>query len=212
MVISPLLEASDNMLDLNKVKEFLNKWEKELRANNFDAILRNLSSYDYNFLRELCEECDINLLEHLTYIPEDFFAGDLKLKDITIPTNIKEIQSRAFQGCKNLKTVQIEGSINKIGRQAFEGCENLESINLPEGLQILEARTFAGCKNLEYLFLPDSLQQVKEDVFDGMPDSAVIELRKGIVRQTDPNHARPKALSMRGTSGEFISKHYRWKE
>ena len=60
-------------------------------------------------------------------IGSNAFAGNTKLKQITIPENVFIIEDNAFEGCSNLESVTILGNQIRIGSTVFSNCCSLSS-------------------------------------------------------------------------------------
>lgn len=91
------------------------------------------------------------------------------LERVTIPKNVKIINSMAFADSPNLKDVIFsEGSqLQSIGQMAFARCPVIESISLPEGTIELGSMSFWGCPKLTSISLPDSLTKISTQAFEG---------------------------------------------
>lgn len=66
-------------------------------------------------------------------IPDYFFYNASALKEFTIPSTIKTINTSAFSGCKSLETITIPSSVTKINGSAFSNS-GLTSITLPSSI------------------------------------------------------------------------------
>ena len=56
------------------------------------------------------------------------FLNDSELTDITIPSDITEINNFAFYNCKSMTSVTIPDSVTSIGAWAFWGCTSLTNV------------------------------------------------------------------------------------
>lgn len=118
----------------------------------------------------------------VTKIAEKAFAGETRLKSITMGRNVREIGNRAFYMCRNLELVTFTDKVTSIGANAFQSCSKMVGIELPEGLSVLSADTFSFCTSLEEVVFPSTLLMVSENAFKNctsllsveLPDSAVL--------------------------------------
>lgn len=121
---------------------------------------------------------EINPLEHMTYIPEDFLANT-NIETFEVPDNITSIHREAFFSCKQLKSVKLPEGITYIGDNAFSES-NLEQINLPSNLIHLESDAFAQT-NLETVIIPDQVLDVPPFCFEDCLKLKHVELGKSII-------------------------------
>lgn len=142
---------------------------------------------------------EIEVDEGVRIICAGAFKDRKKLKKITLPESLEEIETEAFRGCTNLesmhiphKTVRVgesayrdcvhlkelivDNDCIKIGERAFENCANLESVKLPDGLTELYGGVFNSCKSLKEIDLPPSLTIIGENAF-----SDCVGLEKAII-------------------------------
>ncbi len=79
----------------------------------------------------------------VTSIGPRAFQYDEKIKSVTIPSTVQEIEESSFYGCTSLEKVIIPPSITSIGKSAFYYCTNLKSINIPASVRKIEERAFS---------------------------------------------------------------------
>ena len=89
-----------------------------------------------------------------------------RIKDVTLPDSLQEIEEGAFMYCSKLADVEIPKSVKKIGANAFDGCYELERVVLPQKLTTLEKETFRNCYSLRKIDLPKSLRTIKAGTFE----------------------------------------------
>ena len=68
--------------------------------------------------------------------------------NITIPSDITEINSSAFRNCNNLTSVTIPNSVTSIGWYAFSRCDNLTSVTIGNGVTSISSYAFYYCRYL----------------------------------------------------------------
>ena len=88
------------------------------------------------------------------------------LKNIVLPSNLKEIGQYAFDGCYNLETVDFPPALQTIDSYAFNGCSALKQISLPS-LTRIDEYAFQGCSQLLEARVPSTLEQVGDNAFSG---------------------------------------------
>ena len=87
-----------------------------------------------------------------------------KIKDLTIPEGIKEIQKDAFFRSK-ITNIIFPKSLEIIGKNAFYDCENLKNLKLPQNIKRIEGRAFIGCKNLQNIDIPVTIEYLSPTAF-----------------------------------------------
>jgi hypothetical protein len=96
------------------------------------------------------------------YIEGHFLSSTTKIKEISLPKNIKSIKNGvhyehfsasgstwgAFNNCTSLTIIHIPDSVTSIEDDAFYGCSSLTSINIPESVTNIGSGVFSGCSSL----------------------------------------------------------------
>lgn len=94
------------------------------------------------------------------------FFNCTALKNIVLPSNLKEINEHAFDGCYDLETVDFPPALQTIGSNAFNGCSSLKQISLPSLTRISD-NAFYGCSQLLEARVPSTLEEVGDNAFSG---------------------------------------------
>ena len=105
--------------------------------------------------------------EGVTVIDRKAFAAASALKEITLPSTLREIGEEAFIGCA-LEKVTLPEGVETLGERAFACCGQLKTITLPNTLRRMGYGVFADCDALWGLTLPASLTEI-----DGNPIPAI---------------------------------------
>ena len=71
--------------------------------------------------------------------------------DLTLPSDITQINQYAFSDCSSLKSITIPNSVTSIGDWAFDKCSSLTSIIIPGSVTSIGYRAFYSCSNLKQL-------------------------------------------------------------
>ena len=74
------------------------------------------------------------------------------IKEITLPSNCKEIGQSAFSNCKNLTSVKLNEELEKIDAGAFQNCNSLKEIKIPSSVKEINGAIFWQT-NLNHIFL-----------------------------------------------------------
>ncbi len=140
--------------------------EKELKNNNFDAIVDIMyrSTHDESFYWELyrfcLQELGIDILTYMTKLPKDFFEY-FEIASIAIPENIKTI-SRQIR-CGAIKNLVINSSA-MLPASCFEE-NSVESVTINGDIKRIPSHCFYHCNKLQKVVLPDSVQEIAAYAF-----------------------------------------------
>lgn len=98
------------------------------------------------------------------------FAGNEKIREITLPMQLIEIGARAFAGAVNLETVTTKSNLHVIGDGAFEGCQSLQNLVLNGNVTSIGEHAFDGCSELRHLYFNNQsgVPELGENAFDGV--------------------------------------------
>ena len=115
----------------------------------------------------------------VTEISHGAFAKDKKIKKLTLPKTLKNINPNAFSNSV-IESVHISPGIEIIDNGAFKNCEKLKEINLPEGLEIIGKDAFSVCDNLVSITIPDSVTSLHDSAFDFCTSLKEIHIGSGL--------------------------------
>lgn len=175
--------------------------------NNYEEIYSEADDSLYLNTAELTDliltELQVNPLEYMTWVPNNFATGLKTLTSITIPDCIKylrsycfsdsgllkinipnsvlEIESRSFLGCLDLQSITLSNNISIIPRECFGKCKSLTSIDIPSSVKVLDYNAFYGCTNLSKVILHEGLESIYSRVFIGCPNLTEIILPKSVI-------------------------------
>ena len=85
------------------------------------------------------------------------------VKEVIIPSSVKEIGNQAFLNCVSLEKVVIPESVTVIGQEAFYMCFSLREIEL--NVEKIEAMTFYDCDKLEKVVLGNKTKIIGDQAF-----------------------------------------------
>lgn len=96
---------------------------------------------------------------------DGLFAGNTRIKQISIPDSVQITGSSVFENCTDLVSVRLSAEQKTIPSRTFAGCTKLKNTVLPDGLQSVGNAAFSGCTALSYLVIPDSVNSIGTDAF-----------------------------------------------
>lgn len=140
----------------------------DLNKGNFDIFYEKLNSYGNEActseITDLLIKSGIDILGRVNKIYENMFIFS-KIKDLTIPEGIKEIQKDAFFGSK-ITNIIFPKSLEIIGKTAFYDCKNLKNLKLPQNIKRIERRAFENCSNLDNIInIPITIEYLSPTAF-----------------------------------------------
>ena len=146
-------------------------------------------------LRILGRECfknaalsSIDLPESLEKIGEGAFAavdgGSSKLRRITIPKNVKIIESGAFYGTPLVRVYYNAADANYKDVEHTDGSmryerifpESLARVIIGEGVKSIPDGLFNGCKNITRVEMPSTVESIGDYAFNGCTSLSHIDL------------------------------------
>jgi hypothetical protein len=102
----------------------------------------------------------------LTSTGDSVFIGCVKLKTVSLPTNITSIGSSAFSGNTVLDTISGVENVTTIGSSAFQSCVALTSLTGFAKLVTISSSAFLSCSNLVTFFLVSTVQTIGASAFE----------------------------------------------
>lgn len=171
----------------NIFKEFIIANSDLIDSYKFDLLYSRLMNSpilleNYSLLTKLLLEIGINPLEHMEIIPP-YYAYELNIDTINVPSNCTLIYSHAFTLCK-LKSIKLHNDITEIHASAFSQCYNLDNIILPTNSKYtsIAANTFNSCTSLTNIEIPDTITKIERNAFAGCTSLKNITLPNTITR------------------------------
>lgn len=126
------------------------------------------------------------------------------LKEITLPSGVKRVESsafmwsgltsvdlgksltflgdEAFSGCSYLKSIHIPAGVIEIGYQTFYDCDELETLTFADGSKLtsIGISAFEGCKMLKEIRIPDSVSTIGSRAFNYCKQAISINIPTGV--------------------------------
>jgi len=136
---------------------------------------------DNTFARDILIYYPINKPSDNYIIPDgtkiiggNAFAKANKLKNITFPSSLNNIEGSAFSLCSALESITNNAdNLQEIGSWAFGGCSKLKEFNVPASVKDIADKAFIGCSSLTSFTIPDGSQM--DFVRTSWPDCTNLE-------------------------------------
>ena len=100
--------------------------------------------------------------------------------ELTLPTDITQINQAAFSGCSKLTSITIPDSVTSIGNYAFKGCNSLTSITIPNSVTSIGSYVFSWCSRLTSITIPDSVTSIYEYAFEWCSSLTSVTIGSGV--------------------------------
>ncbi|MDY2628249.1 MAG: leucine-rich repeat domain-containing protein [Lachnospiraceae bacterium] len=107
------------------------------------------------------------------------FSGNEFLESVTIPGTVRII-SGTFRNCKRLKSVSLPDSLLEINSSTFSGCVSLETISIPGNVELIGTYAFNECTGLNNVSIPDSVMTIDDSAFYGCTKLISASLGNGV--------------------------------
>lgn len=159
---------STNYMSVNKINSLKSNIES-ITNKNYDNLTQGIQ-YFKNAYKNYAETISGTALHAVippmcTAIKPYCFYENLKLKNITIPSNVVSIGDHAFYFCTSLTNVSIPDSVTTIGEYAFYGCLGLYEVETGNGVTSIDSNAFSGCIELTRVILSNNLKSIKFRAF-----------------------------------------------
>ena len=104
--------------------------------------------------------------EGITKLSDQIFYNCTGIKDVRIPTTMKELSANAYKGI-TFERLVIPSHITSIPANTFSGMSTLLSIELPEGLTEIARMAFKGCYKVSEIKIPTTVTTIGYNAFNG---------------------------------------------
>ena len=82
-------------------------------------------------------------------IGQGAFAGNTRLREVTMPQGLVTIKASAFSSVKNMREVTFTGEVlESIGTFAFANCMSLRKISIPDSVVTIGINAFLNCTSM----------------------------------------------------------------
>lgn len=130
----------------------LNASAETVKENGFWYSTYNGGAYIFNYDGDSEELIIPDTLGGcpIVNIDESAFSACSKIKSVSIPATVTEIEKEAFHYLVNLETVTFRGEsqLKTIGDCAFDDCIKLTSVTIPASVTEIGFGAFSGCSSL----------------------------------------------------------------
>ena len=126
--------------------------------------------------------------EGTTTLGDSLFGGFNNLKEVTLPTSLRQIETSVFSNCWSLENIVIPEGVVTIASDSFQGCLNLKRISFPSTLnEIPQLGTlwstefgYQGGLPLEEIVIAEGVKKIAREAFIDCSSLKYIELPDSI--------------------------------
>ena len=108
---------------------------------------------------------EITIPSNITEMELGSFYGNQRLTKVTINANVTELPEWGFAFNKRLESVIFPESLTKVGVKTFELCQSLKEVSLPEAVETIEEGAFRECSALEIIRMGSAVNSIGESAF-----------------------------------------------
>lgn len=103
----------------------------------------------------------------VTSIGQEAFAGNLRLRTVSLPSALTAIQDRAFMASGLVSVIQNDSHLTYIGSKAFRDCSRLTAYTVPDSVTHIGSHAFFGSRSLAFIRVGEgsALERIGEQAF-----------------------------------------------
>ncbi len=131
----------------------------------------------------------VNGQKPVVRIGSDSFASWRWLRDVSVPSTVRQIGDSAFSDLQHLEGVRFaeDCPIDKIGEYAFAYCTALKKIEVPANVESVGRQTYTYCEGAcEVSFMKSNgasaLKEISESAFYGCSGISSVTIPSGVVK------------------------------
>ncbi len=173
---SEFIESVEFNDELSSIGEAAFRYCSKLKELRIPPSVKNIGSYAFanctglekvviSDVKAWCEISFDGIFANPIYITESFYINDSLVTELTVPSDVTEINDYAFYGANNLQSLYFSNGITSIGDHAFAHCKNLNAISLPESLKSIGNYAFYICSNIADLKLGQNVDYIGDNAF-----------------------------------------------
>ncbi|MFI3250404.1 MAG: leucine-rich repeat domain-containing protein, partial [Eubacteriales bacterium] len=113
-----------------------------------------------------CHPVSLKICGGIRDIPFDKWRNQPYLTRVELWDGVESIGERSFSGCHRLRELALPSHLRELGEGALSGTA-IKKLKFPEGLRAIPDHCCSGCSGLEEVTLPSTLTQLGRGVFQG---------------------------------------------
>lgn len=99
----------------------------------------------------------------VSYIDIGAFKENTTIKEVIIPSSVKEIRQSAFRDCSSITKFTLPEGLTTLGSFVLYGLSSLEQITLPASLNKIGEGNLVDCPSLKAITVPEASKSFKSE-------------------------------------------------
>ncbi len=109
----------------------------------------------------------LHIKEDTVIIADKAFGSCGALKEVIIPSSVKNVGDSAFSGCNKLVNISISDGVITLGSGVFSNCTALTNISIPDSVVSLGSGAFMNCTGLTKIIISRNVKSIDGSTFSG---------------------------------------------
>ena len=119
---------------------------------------------------------EVQIPDNVFFIGTGAFANCIFLKEVKLPSQLREISESVFENCSALEELKIPDSVKRLGAGVFSNCTSLKNIKLPKDLKEIYYSVFLNCTALEEIEFGDNINIIYPKAFENCQSLKEVKL------------------------------------
>lgn len=166
------------------VGEYMFAYMPSLRSISLPSTATKILHHAFSDCRNLGEviiPSSVDSIGNAAFSADRNYSYCNKIKSLTLPEGLKQINDNTFYGMKSLATINIPASVASIGKQAFRSCDSLKSVVLPDNLVSIGEYAFYDCKTVAgSIDIPSTIATIPTYAFYGCSKLMAVNFHEGL--------------------------------
>lgn len=154
---------------------------RNLTSVKFPDTVTRIGMYAFDSAFQYGCGASLTLPANLKVIESQAFYKSGLVGHLDIPASVTRIGGSAFYG-NDFETITIHSPGIQMDGHAFEKNSELTAVTLPQGFTRLASGTFSGCTKLAEVTLPDTLREIGDSVFEDCTGLREVIIPEGVTQ------------------------------
>ena len=128
------------------------------------------------------------------------YADAKKAENIIVSEGVSALGRQVFDGFKSLKNISLPTTLRQTQWGSIKDCTAIESVDLPIGFEALADKTFIGCSSLKSVTLPYTMKSISKNVISNTAVTSIAVPYKAVLSanafDTDASNKLPDGFKV----------------